>query len=59
MVPKVLRTMPLFCGMFAAVYPSAAQTDRIVRVDLAYHAPGNGPMPNFSPYGTQVKLFDL
>ena len=59
MVPKVLRTIPLFCGMFAAVYPIAAQTNRIVRVDLAYHAPGNGPMPNFSPYGTQVKLFDL
>src|SRR3954468_18780952 len=30
--------------------------EQIVRVDLAYHAPGTGPAPNFSPYGTQVPL---
>ena len=30
-----------------------------MRVDLAYHAPGNGPKPDFSPYGTQVRLSDL
>jgi hypothetical protein len=43
----------------AAVYPVTAQQERIVRVGLAYHAPGNGPTPDFSPYGTQVGLFDL
>jgi len=33
--------------------------EQIVRVDLAYRAPGGGPAPNFSPYGTQVKLAAL
>ena len=27
-----------------------------IRVDLAFAAPGSGPTPNFSPYGTQVPL---
>jgi hypothetical protein len=44
----------LFAG-----HPAAGQQERIVRVDLSYQAPGNGPKPDFSPYGTQVKLFDL
>ena len=43
----------------AAAFPAAAQADKIVHVDLAYRAPGNGPAPNFSPYGTQVKLADV
>jgi thioredoxin len=36
-----------------------AAQDRIVRVNLDYRAPGNGPAPNFSPYGTQVPLTDV
>ncbi len=42
----------------AAAYPLAEQAN-VVQVDLAYHAPGNGLRPDFSPYGTQVKLSDL
>jgi thiol-disulfide isomerase/thioredoxin len=33
--------------------------EQFVRVDLAYHAPGNGPAPNFSPKGMQVTLAAL
>jgi thiol-disulfide isomerase/thioredoxin len=55
----ILRTVSRVGVLLAAVYPLAAQPERIVRVDLAYHAPGNGPIPNFSPYGTQVMLSDL
>jgi thiol-disulfide isomerase/thioredoxin len=43
----------------AAAYPVSAQQERIVRVDLAYRAPGLGPRPDFGPYGTQVQLSDL
>jgi len=39
--------------------PAAAQAEKIVQADLAYRAPGSGPAPNFSPYGTQVKLTDV
>jgi len=45
--------------LVAATYPLAAQPEEIVRVELAYRAPGNGPSPNFSPYGTQVALSDV
>jgi len=45
--------------LLAAVYPAAGQQERIIHVDLAYRAPGKGPKPDFSPYGTQVKLSDL
>jgi thiol-disulfide isomerase/thioredoxin len=34
----------------------ASPQEQLIRVDLAYRAPGNGPAPNFSPYGTQVPL---
>jgi thiol-disulfide isomerase/thioredoxin len=34
----------------------AQPRDRVIHVDLEYRAPGNGPAPNFSPYGTQVPL---
>jgi len=37
------------------VVPVAGQ-EQLIHVDLAYRAPGNGPAPNFSPYGTQVPL---
>jgi thiol:disulfide interchange protein DsbD len=43
---------------FAAASGTTAQ-ERIVRVNLAYQAPGIGPRPDFSPYGTQVRLSDL
>src|SRR5580704_11034678 len=56
---QILRVLARLGFLVAAVYPVAAQQERIVRVDLAYQAPGNGPAPNFSPYGTQVKLSDL
>ena len=59
MALRILRIFLWFGILLAAVYPVTAQQERIVRVGLAYHAPGNGPTPNFSPYGTQVRLFDL
>jgi thiol-disulfide isomerase/thioredoxin len=42
-----------------AAPPVAGQPQRVVRVGLTYQAPGVGPTPNFSPYGTQVELSDL
>ncbi len=55
--------MPLTLAWTAATVLAAcslaAQPDKILRVDLAYVAPGNGPHPNFSPYGTHVQLTDL
>jgi thiol-disulfide isomerase/thioredoxin len=49
----------IFAGATLLVaLPLAAQQERIIRAELTYHAPGNGPAPNFSPYGTQVKLTD-
>ena len=52
-------TIPVwFAAILAATWPAAAQTEQTVRVDLAYQSPGHGPAPNFSPYGTQVKLSD-
>jgi hypothetical protein len=45
--------------LLAAVSPGAAQTEKVFRVDLSYQGPGNGPAPNFSPYGTLVRLTDL
>jgi thiol-disulfide isomerase/thioredoxin len=38
--------------------PLCAQPEKLIRVDLAYRAPGNGPRPDFTPYGTQVRLSD-
>ncbi len=53
------RILGAWFAILLAAYPAAGQPERIVRVDLAYQAPGNGPKPDFSPYGTQVKLSDL
>ena len=51
--------MRLLLAIFlAAVWSATAQSEKVVRVDLAYQAPGNGPKPDFSPKGTQVKLTD-
>lgn len=50
----------LWLGLLSAAgWPVAAQPGRMVQVELAYRAPGNGPRPDFSPYGTQVPLADL
>ena len=59
MIKTILQVSACLGILLAAAYPIAAQHERIVRVDLAYQAPGNGPKPDFSPYGTQVKLSDL
>src|SRR5262245_14355881 len=51
-----------FCfsgALLVAVNAAAAQTEKLFRVDLEYRAPGNGPSPNFSPYGTHVMVTDL
>ena len=48
-----------FAGLVALLAAGAAQPaaqDHVVRVPLAYRAPGEGPTPNFSPRGTQVQL---
>jgi thiol-disulfide isomerase/thioredoxin len=46
--------------LLAAAYPAAGQPETTVSADLVYRAPGsNGPRPDFSPYGTEVKLIDL
>jgi thioredoxin 1 len=45
--------------LLTAAWTAAAQPEKLVRVDLAYQAPGIGPKPDFSPYGTQVKLSDV
>ena len=45
--------------LLAVACPVAAQQERIFHVDLAYRAPGKGPRPDFSPYGTPVQLSDL
>jgi len=58
----MIRTIPRLLPCLAIllpVCPLSAQSERTVRVDLTYSAPGSGPAPNFSPYGTQVKLTDL
>jgi len=59
MIKMILQALVWSGILLAAAYPVAGQQERIVRVDLAYQAPGNGPNPNFSPYGTQVRLSDL
>src|SRR5690348_9240299 len=59
MIERILRALALYSFVFATAYPVAAQQEKLIRVDLAYRAPGNGPAPNFTPYGTQVMLSDL
>lgn len=54
---RPVRILALGGVLFASLgWLSAPKPDRIVHVELAYRAPGNGPAPNFSPYGTQVPL---
>src|SRR5437868_6398870 len=59
MTNKFGPSLVLFGLLLAAALSATAQQEKIVRVDLAYREPGNGPTPDFSPYGTQVKLSDL
>lgn len=61
---RLLQKQHHQCSAFAIVllvltHPVIAQQDTIVHVDLVYRAPSNGLKPDFSPYGTQIKLSDL
>lgn len=58
MIARILRAFGTL-GILTLSYPLAAQSERIFHVDLAYRAPGNGPAPNFTPRGTEVKLADF
>jgi len=53
---RVVRVAAVVVALGAV---AGAEAQQVVRVDLAYRAPGNGPAPNFSPKGTQVPLVDL
>jgi len=59
MPQRTLKVVAGFGILMAAAVPAAAQQERTFRVDLTYQAPGHGPAPNFSPYGTPVMLTDL
>jgi thiol-disulfide isomerase/thioredoxin len=52
---RIVRIAVLLAGTQAL----AAQQERIVHASLTYRSPTTGPKPDFSPYGTQVKLTDL
>jgi len=58
MIHRISRVVAGIGVVLAPALPCAAQ-ERVFRVELEYRAPGSGPKPNFSPYGTQVKLSDL
>jgi hypothetical protein len=49
------RCVGVAAMLVAAVVQMGAQ-DQVIRVPLAYKAPGEGPAPNFSPTGTRVPL---
>ncbi|HKW00525.1 MAG TPA: thioredoxin family protein [Vicinamibacterales bacterium] len=51
-----MRTVILLVLLAPLSLSQAQPRDRVVHVALEYRAPGNGPAPNFSPYGTQVPL---
>ena len=52
-----MRTMAVAAALLASLgWSQARARDRVIHVELGYRAPGNGPAPNFSPYGTQVAL---
>ncbi len=58
MIQTTARIPIWFAMLVAAALPLSGQPDQTFHVDLAYRAPGSGPAPNFSPYGTQVRLSD-
>lgn len=49
----LLATLALCSALFVA---NATGQENVIRVDLAYRKPSDGPGPNFSPKGTQVPL---
>ncbi len=52
-----MRAVAIAAALVASLGWNQAQSrDRVIHVDLEYRAPGTGPTPNFSPYGTQVPL---
>src|SRR5829696_2194996 len=54
-----LRLVAFAAALAGVGSPAPSAQEQIVRVPLAYRAPGNGPAPNFSPKGTQVPLSAL
>ncbi len=56
---RVCRVAVGLGGLLAWAMAATAQPEKVITVDLLYQAPGKGPKPNFSPYGTQVKLADV
>ena len=57
----LLVALPIFATTASSVLVSGQSSAReqLIKVDLTYAAPGNGPAPNFSPKGTQVALKDV
>ena len=57
----VLVALPLFAATASSAIISGQSSAReqLIKVDLTYAAPGNGPAPNFGPKGTQVALKDV
>lgn len=57
----VLVALPILAAAAssAAVSGQSSAGEQLIKVDLTYAAPGNGPAPNFSPKGTQVALKDV
>jgi thiol-disulfide isomerase/thioredoxin len=56
MIPMTRHVAVLSAVLIGAIAIPSAAPDQIIKVDLAYGAPGNGPAPNFSPKGMQVPL---
>lgn len=57
----VLVALPIFAATSssAVISGQTSAPEQLIKVDLTYAAPGNGPAPNFSPKGTQVALKDV
>ena len=59
MTNRLLRFSVCLLILSAAVFSIAARQERIVRVDLAYRSPADGPGPNFSAAGSAARLTDV
>jgi thiol-disulfide isomerase/thioredoxin len=59
MATRGTRAAAMLVGAITLGGVSATGQGRTVTVALEYGAPGNGPVPNFSPKGTQVALTDV
>src|SRR5688572_8871341 len=53
---QIAVTLPLLFALVLTSHTSLAGQSTVITVPLTYHAPGDGPKPNFSPKGTQVTL---